>query len=144
MERRLIPVRRAGAVNAEQLLTARVGGKEQTQLQAEGVPDDEDARAGGVPGREVVERAVHGAGLFAEPLSLGQGPARPAVAGPVERQDGEAALAARGLPLAARVGTGQPAGPAPVVMHRAPSGLYVELVDRSLREMLSGQDLAMD
>ena len=93
MERRLIPVRRAGAVNAEQLLAARVGGKEQTQLQAEGVPDDEDARAGGVPGREVVERAVHGAGLFAEQLSLGQGPARPAVAGPVERQDGEAQLA---------------------------------------------------
>jgi len=29
-------------------------------------------------------------------------------------------------------------------MHRAPSGLYVELVDCSLREMLFGQDLAMD
>jgi hypothetical protein len=27
-------------------------------------------------------------------------------------------------------------------MHRAPSGLYVELVDRSLREVLFGQDLA--
>ena len=48
-----------------------------------------------------------------------------------------AALAARGLPLAARVG-----GPAPIVMHRAPSGLYIELVDRSLREMLFGRDLA--
>ena len=34
--------------------------------------------------------------------------------------------------------------PALIVMHRAPSGLYVELVDRSLREMLFGQDLAMD
>ena len=52
-----------------------------------------------------------------------------------------AALAARGLPLAARVGTGQPDGEAPIVMHRAPSGLYVELVDRSLREVLFGQDL---
>jgi hypothetical protein len=55
-----------------------------------------------------------------------------------------AALAARGLPLAARVGTGQSDGPAPIVMHRAPSGLYVELVDRSLREMLFGQDLAAE
>lgn len=53
-----------------------------------------------------------------------------------------AALAARGLPLAARVGTGQPDGPVPIVMHRAPSGLYVELVDRALREVLFGQDLA--
>ena len=53
-----------------------------------------------------------------------------------------AALAARGLPLAARVGTGQPDVPAPIVMHRAPSGLYIELVDRSLREMLFGGDLA--
>ena len=52
-----------------------------------------------------------------------------------------AVLAARGLPLAARVGTGQPDGPVPIVMHRAPSGLYVELVDRWLREMLFGQDL---
>jgi hypothetical protein len=50
-----------------------------------------------------------------------------------------AALAARGLPLAARAD-----GPAPIVMHRAPSGLYVELVDRSLREMLFGQDLAAE
>ena len=49
-----------------------------------------------------------------------------------------------GLPLAARVGTGQPDVPAPIVMHRAPSGLYIELVDRSLREMLFGRDLAGD
>jgi hypothetical protein len=48
-----------------------------------------------------------------------------------------AALAARGLPLAARID-----GPAPIVMHRAASGLYVELVGRSLREMLFVQDLA--
>jgi hypothetical protein len=54
-----------------------------------------------------------------------------------------AALTARGLPLAACVGTGQQGGPVSIVMHRAPSGLYVELVDRSLREMLFGQDLAM-
>jgi hypothetical protein len=53
-----------------------------------------------------------------------------------------AALAARGLPLAARVGTGEPGGPVAIVMHRSPSGLYVELVDRSLREMLFGPDLA--
>jgi hypothetical protein len=31
----------------------------------------------------------------------------------------------------------------PIVMHRAPSGLYVELVDRSLREVLFGRDLAV-
>ena len=45
-----------------------------------------------------------------------------------------AALAARGLPLAARVATGEPDGDAPtlIVMHRAPSGLYIELIDRSL------------
>jgi hypothetical protein len=55
-----------------------------------------------------------------------------------------AALAARGLPLAARVGTGQQDGPVPIVMHRAPSGLYVELVDRSLREVLFGPGLAAD
>jgi hypothetical protein len=48
-----------------------------------------------------------------------------------------AALAARGLARAARVD-----GPAPIVTHRAPSGLYVELVDCSLREMLFGPDLA--
>jgi hypothetical protein len=53
-----------------------------------------------------------------------------------------AALAGRGLPLAAKVGTGQPDAPAPIVMHRSPSGLYDELVDRSLREMLFGRDLA--
>ena len=53
-----------------------------------------------------------------------------------------AALAARGLPLAARVGIGQPDVPAPIVMHRAPSGLCIELVGRSMREMLFGRDLA--
>ena len=35
----------------------------------------------------------------------------------------------------------QPDAPAPIVMHRAPSGLYVELVDRSLLAVLFGQDL---
>jgi hypothetical protein len=46
----------------------------------------------------------------------------------------------------ASAGTGEPDGdaPAPIVMHRAPSGLYIELVDRSLRETLFGQDLAED
>jgi hypothetical protein len=55
-------------------------------------------------------------------------------------------LAPRGPPLAARVGTGEPDGDAPtlIVMHRAPSGLYIELVDRSLRETLFGRDLAED
>jgi hypothetical protein len=43
-----------------------------------------------------------------------------------------------GVQLAARVGTGEPGGQAPIVMHRAASGLYVELVDRSLREVLFG------
>jgi len=54
------------------------------------VPDDEDAGAGGVPGRELVERYVHGVGLRAEQLSPRQERARPAVAGPVERKNGEA------------------------------------------------------
>ena len=90
---RAIPVPRAGAVQAQQFLAARVRGKEQAQLQAVRVPDDEDPGAGGVPGREVVERAVHGVGLLAEQLSPGQELARPAVAGPVERQDGEAEAA---------------------------------------------------
>jgi hypothetical protein len=53
-----------------------------------------------------------------------------------------AVLAARGLPLAARVGTGEPDGPVAIVMHRSPCGLYVELVDLSLREMLFGRNLA--
>ena len=37
--------------------------------------------------------------------------------------------------------TGQPDGLLPIVMHWAPSGLYVELVDRSLRECCSGKTL---
>jgi len=44
------------------------------------------------------------------------------------------------------VGTGEPDGgaSAPIMMHRAPSGLYIELVDRSLRETLFARDLAED
>ena len=54
-----------------------------------------------------------------------------------------AALSALGRPFAAQVGPGEPDGDAParIVMHRAPFRLYIELVDRSLRETLSGQTL---
>jgi hypothetical protein len=49
-----------------------------------------------------------------------------------------AALSAKGLPLVATVGTDQVDGPATAVYHRGRSGLYIELVDRTYREVLFG------
>jgi hypothetical protein len=52
-------------------------------------------------------------------------------------------LAARGLPLAARVGTGEPDGDAlaPIVMRRAPSGLYSSWSTARCGRRCSGETL---
>jgi hypothetical protein len=49
-------------------------------------------------------------------------------------------LARRGLPLVAKVGVDDADAPAQIVYHQAKSGMYVELIDTSVRPLLFGGD----
>jgi catechol 2,3-dioxygenase-like lactoylglutathione lyase family enzyme len=51
-----------------------------------------------------------------------------------------AALTASGAPCTARIGASAEDEPAVAVMHRLPSGLHVEALDRAMKEMMFGPD----
>jgi hypothetical protein len=48
-------------------------------------------------------------------------------------------LARRGLPLCARVGVDDPDAAAPIVIHQAKTGAYLELVDIAMRPVMFGE-----
>jgi hypothetical protein len=51
-----------------------------------------------------------------------------------------AALSARGAPRVATMGTHDEAAPPMAVIHQAQSGLYIEILARSLRTVIFGED----
>jgi Glyoxalase/Bleomycin resistance protein/Dioxygenase superfamily len=53
--------------------------------------------------------------------------------------DASAELAGRGLPLCAKVGVDDPDAAAPIVIHQARTGAYVELVDIAMRPTMFGE-----
>ena len=55
-------------------------------------------------------------------------------------EDVSAELTHRGLPLRAKVGVADPDAPAPIVIHQAGTGAYLELVDIALRPSMFGDE----
>jgi catechol 2,3-dioxygenase-like lactoylglutathione lyase family enzyme len=54
--------------------------------------------------------------------------------------EASAELSRRGLPLCAKVGTDSPDALAPIVIHQASTGAYIELIDVAMRQTMFGEE----